>query len=144
MAIMTTWNKQCLKENLPTPISLILLDLCPFDAFYAVYLWLCWPSTLVMWAELLSVCCVCNIDGLVDKTLMDYTIIARNTRPRERERETGSWDQPPPVSSFRLPRDSNNDIQTSTKQAFLVYHLNIQGLLIFLKILFVLQNRVNL
>ena len=41
-------------------------------------------TLVLMWAPL-SVCCVCNIDGLVDKTLMDYTIIARNTRPRERE-----------------------------------------------------------
>ena len=95
------------KEN---PISLFSIDLFPFDA-WLVDIYDCVDHCVlwVMWASPLSVCCVCNIDGLVDKTLMDYTIIARNTRPRERERERlGAASSP--VSSFRNPRDEQSVI----------------------------------
>ena len=66
-----------------------------------------------MWAPL-SVCCVCNIDGLVDKTLMDYTIIARNTRPRESRGASLQFQS----ANIRISRD--NDIHTN---AAILYHM---------------------
>ena len=37
----------------------------------------------------LCVVCVCNIDGLLDNTLMDYKIIARNKAPPPQPSEIG-------------------------------------------------------
>ena len=80
-------------------LSNILEGICPYRLWFtqppilfnlfSLIFWL-WPLTdqckvqcscccinVVVWMD---VCCAGNIDGLVDRTLMDYTIIARNTR----------------------------------------------------------------